>query len=458
MATDAHILAIPFPLQGHINPMLQLCHRLVSKRIRVTLLTTVSISKSLEKQAQDGNNQIINIETVPDSPTDDGVESLDVYDTFIRSFRSAITRGLADIIEKHSNTSQPLRAIVYGSVIPWILDIAHEKGLKGAALFTQPCTVNAIYYHMHKGSLDISPDDDRSEVSLPGMPAMGVKDLPSLVYDVDCYSAVLKAVLEQFSTLEKADWRLFNTFDKLEDEILKWMANKYPIQTIGPCVPSMYTDKRIPENYNYGLSFFKPETEHCLKWLDERANKSVIYVSFGSLANLSEKQMEEVAYGLLGSECNFLWTVRDTEQSKLPQYFTTRLMTKGLIVNWCVQLQVLAHRAVGCFFTHCGWNSTLEALSLGVPMVVMPQWTDQTTNGKLIADVWQIGVRVKADGDGIVGRENVAACINDVMHGETGRVIRESASKWKDLAVEAVGEGGSSDVNITEFATQLIAL
>lgn len=242
-------------------------------------------------------------------------------------------------------------------------------------------------------------------------------------------------------------------------QILKWMEDKYPIQTIGPSVPSMYTDKRIPENFDYGLSFFKPETEHCMKWLDQKANQSVIYVSFGSLANLNKKQMEEVAWGLLDSECNFLWVVRDTEQSKLPQDFTSRLtMTKGLIVNWCVQLEVLAHRAVGCFFTHCGWNSTLEALCLGVPMVVMPQWTDQTTNAKLIADVWQIGVRMKVDGDGVVGRENVAACVTDIMHRETGRAVRENASKWKDLAVEAVGEGGSSDVNITEFATQVAAL
>lgn len=216
MATNTHILAIPFPLQGHINPMIQLCNRLVSKGIRVSLVTTVSISTIL--QGQTGAN-LISIETVPDSTIDEKVKNLDVYEIFIRSFRAAITSGLSDIIEKHSNSGKPLRAIVYDSVNPWILDIAHEKGLKGAVLFTQPCTVCSVFYHLHKGTLEIPPDDDGSEVSLPGMPVMGVKDLPSLVYDMNSYPSLLRLVVEQFSTFEKADWRLFNTFDKLEDEV-----------------------------------------------------------------------------------------------------------------------------------------------------------------------------------------------------------------------------------------------
>lgn len=88
-------------------------------------------------------------------------------------------------------------------------------------------------------------------------------------------------------------------------------------------------------------------------------------------------------------------------------------------------------------------------------MVVMPRWTDQTTNAKLIADVWRIGVRVKSDGNGVVTREEVTARVNDVMQGESGREIRRNAVRWKEMVVEAVSEGGSSDKNIVEFATEL---
>ncbi|KAH6809281.1 hypothetical protein C2S51_027064 [Perilla frutescens var. frutescens] len=457
MASNPHVLAIFFPPQGHINPMIQLCNRLVSKGIRVTFGTTASFSKNLEKQPhQHADSNLISIEAVPDSTSDEAHEGLDIYEAFFRSFRAAMISGLSEIVAKYSNSGEPLTAIVYDSCIPWMLDFAHEKGLKGAVLFTQPASVCSVFHHVYKGSLEIS-HDEASEVSLPGLPVLAVKDLPSLLYDVRGYGAILRTLVEQFSTFEKADWRLFNTFDKLEDEVLKWMGKECKIQTIGPTVPSMYTDKRIPGNYDYGLCFFKPKTESFIKWLDSKEDRSVIYVSFGSLADLSEKQLEEVAWGLIATKCNFLWVVRDTEQSKLPQYLVSDLVERGLIVNWCTQLQVLSHRAVGGFFSHCGWNSTLEALVLEVPMVVMPQWADQTTNAKLIVDVWKTGLRVKADGNGIVTRDEVAARLNEVMQRERGDEIRRNMLKWKDLAIEAVSEGGSSDNNITKFADELFS-
>ncbi|KAG5589096.1 hypothetical protein H5410_039610 [Solanum commersonii] len=116
--------------------------------------------------------------------------------------------------------------------------------------------------------------------------------------------------------------------------------------------------------------------------------------------------MEELAWGLKNSN-NFLWVVRSTEESKLPKNFLEELtIEKGLVVSWCPQLQqVLEHESMGCFLMHCGWNSILEAISLGVPMVTIPQWTDQPTNAKLVKDVWKIGVRAKQDEKGIVRRE-----------------------------------------------------
>ncbi|MCD9559065.1 hypothetical protein HAX54_016794 [Datura stramonium] len=173
-------------------------------------------------------------------------------------------------------------------------------------------------------------------------------------------------------------------FDVLEKEVIDSLRSQYRIKTIGPIIPSMYLDKRLKDDKEYALSFFKPNSETCMKWLDSRETGSVVYVSFGSLASLGEQQMEELASGLMTSNCYFLWVVRATEQDKLTEEFMSKSKEKGLIVNWCPQLDVLSHRAVGCFFTHCGWNSTLEALSLGVPMVTMPQWSDQPTNAKFI--------------------------------------------------------------------------
>ena len=237
---------------------------------------------------------------------------------------------------------------------------------------------------------------------------------------------------------------------------MKWLASKRPIKTIGPTIPSMYLDRRIDDDEDYGLSLFKPNADACITWLDTKDTVSVVYVSFGSLASLGEEQMEELAWGLKRSNSQFLWVVRELEKKKLPSNFVEETSEKGLVVSWCPQLEVLAHKAVGCFMTHCGWNSTLEALSLGVPMVAMPQWTDQTTNAKFIEDVWGVGVRVKVGENGIVKREEINECIREVMEGERGNVMQRNAQRWKELAKEAVNEGGSSDNNIEEFVARLV--
>lgn len=350
--------------------------------------------------------------------------------------------------------------LVYDSVIPWALDIAHKFGLRGACFFTQPCGVCAIYYHLHEGKFKVPLDLEQSGVvSLPSLPGIGFDDMPSFVSDMGSYPAMLGLLVNQFSNFRKADWILFNTFDKLEEQIVKWMASqRSSIKTIGPTIPSKFLDKRLEDDKDYGLSLFKPNAEACMKWLDTKPKASVVYASFGSLASLSQAQMEEIAWGLKNSNYYFLWVVRSSEQGKLPSNFIdeTSAEKKGLIVNWCSQLQVLAHQAVGCFMTHCGWNSTLEALSLGVPMVAMPQWSDQTTNTKFVVELWRTGVRVKVNDKGIIGKEEIEMRIREVMEGERGSELRKNAVRWKELAKEAVDEGGSSDTNIEEFVSEIL--
>jgi len=236
------------------------------------------------------------------------------------------------------------------------------------------------------------------------------------------------------------------------------MASKWPIKLIGPTIPSMFLDKRLVDDKDYGLSLFKPNSETCMKWLDSKEPGSVVYVSFGSLAALTEDQMAELAWGLKRSNTHFLWVVRESERQKVPGNFVEETTEMGLVITWSPQLEVLAHKSVGCFMTHCGWNSTLEALSLGVPMVAMPQWTDQPTNAKFVVDVWQVGVRVKVGENGMVTQEEIERCIREVMmEGERRDEIRTHSEKWKKLAEMAMDEGGSSDKNIEEFVASLNA-
>ncbi|XP_015075238.1 UDP-glycosyltransferase 74B1-like, partial [Solanum pennellii] len=230
----------------------------------------------------------------------------------------------------------------------------------------------------------------------------------------------------------------------------------WPAKLIGPMVPSSYLDGRIENDKGYGASLWKPLSEECVNWLKTKPKKSVIYISFGSMVSLAQKQIEEIAYALIGSNMDFLWVVRDIEKCKLPKGFIESTIGKGLIVSWCNQLETLANQAIGCFVTHCGWNSTLEGLSLGVPMVAMPQFSDQMTDAKFIDEIWEIGVRPKLDEMlGIVKREELLFCLKEVMEGEKSYEIRKNATKWRDLAKKTASEGGSSDKAINEFVESL---
>ncbi|KAJ1290438.1 hypothetical protein BS78_02G243200 [Paspalum vaginatum] len=195
-------------------------------------------------------------------------------------------------------------------------------------------------------------------------------------------------------------------------------------------------------------------TAESKEWLDAHPLRSVVYVSFGSIASLAPNQMEEIAEGqIYSSGMPFLWVVRATETPKLPKNFVDRAKARGLVVSWCQQLDVLAHPSVGCFVTHGGWNSTLEAIASGVPVVAVPHWSDQPTNAKYVQDVWRVGVRARPDAGGVVGREEVEKCVRRVMRGEMCDEIKMKALEWRKKARKAVGGGGSSDINVSRISS-----
>ncbi|XP_010480928.1 PREDICTED: UDP-glycosyltransferase 74B1-like [Camelina sativa] len=244
--------------------------------------------------------------------------------------------------------------------------------------------------------------------------------------------------------------------DWTDDSIgVSWEAMRGTL--IGPMIPSAYLDDRISEDRDYGASLLKQKSEECMEWLETKPVQSVVFISFGSFGILFEKQLTEIAIALQESNLNFLWVIREAHIKKLPEGFVESTKDRALLVSWCNQLEVLAHESIGCFLTHCGWNSTLEGLRLGVPMVGVPQWSDQMNDAKFVEDVWKVGYRAKEDAcEGIVKSEEVVRCLKGVMEGESSVNIRESSKKWKDLAVKAMSEGGSSDRSINEFIESLV--
>ncbi|KAJ0239822.1 UDP-glycosyltransferase 74F2 [Hirschfeldia incana] len=441
-----HVLAVPYPTQGHITPIRQFCKRLISKGLKTTLALTTFIVNSIKPDPSGP----ISIATISDGYDDHGFDSSggSIHD-YIHNLKTLGSKTIADIIRKHETSNNPITCIVYDAFMPWALDVAREFGLAATPFFTQSCAVNYVYYlsYINDGILKLPVEE---------MAFLELQDLPSFLSVSGSYPAYFEMVLQQFTNFEKADFILVNTFQELELHEKELLSKVCNLLTIGPTIPSMYLDQRIKSDTNYDLNMFdSKDAAFCTSWLDTRPQGSVVYVAFGSLAELNSVQMEELASAV--SNFTFLWVVRGSEEAKLPSGFLETVdKEKSLVLKWSPQLEVLSNKAIGCFLTHCGWNSTMEALTFGVPMVAMPQWTDQPMNAKYIEDVWKAGVRVKIDNEsGIAKREEIEFSIKEVMEGEKSEEMKENAKKWRDLAVKSLSEGGSTDISIDKFVSKV---
>nr|GEV71811.1 gallate 1-beta-glucosyltransferase-like [Tanacetum cinerariifolium] len=226
------------------------------------------------------------------------------------------------------------------------------------------------------------------------------------------------------------------TFQELEEDLIKYMSTICPIRPVGP----MFKNPLLETISN--ISGDMKKADYCLKWLDSKNPCLVVYISFGTLVSFSQEQMSELAYGIWNSGLSFLWALRKGatftgESGTLPKEFLESMGDKGMIVEWSPQAEVLSHPAVSCFVSHCGWNSTLEALSSGVPVVAFPGGQTESK---------------------VIGRREVEICLREATSGVTAAEMKMNALKWKELAEEAVAEGGSSIRNIQEFVDEVMTM
>ncbi|KAJ0973873.1 hypothetical protein J5N97_015838 [Dioscorea zingiberensis] len=202
---------------------------------------------------------------------------------------------------------------------------------------------------------------------------------------------------------------------------------------------------------------FWAEDTTCKVWLDEQDDNSVIYVAFGSLAVLNERQMQELALGLELTGRPFLWVVRpDITAGKtimdLPKGLEDRIGDRGMVVQWSPQQEVLAHPAVSCFMSHCGWNSTMEGVSNGVPFLCWPYFADQHLNQTYICDVWKTGLKMVPDENNMITKEQIKDRVEELLgDGE----MKKRALTMKEIAIKGVERGGSSFENFNTFVSAM---
>ncbi|GJR12672.1 gallate 1-beta-glucosyltransferase-like protein [Tanacetum coccineum] len=302
-------------------------------------------------------------------------------------------KALTTILKDHAEDGSPVSCLINNPFMPWVYELAQELNISSVMLWLQSCACFASYYHYGKSVIPFpSEEQPDMDVQMPNMPLLKSDEIPTFLHPSTTYPFLRTALLRQLKSLSKTFCILMETFQELEDDLI------------------------------------------------------------------NQEQMSELAYGILNSGHSFLWALRmgatfTGESGTLPKEFLESVGDKGMMVEWSPQAEVLSHPAVSCFVSHCGWNSTLEALSSGVPVVAFPGWGDQVTDAKYLADEWKVGIRLSRGQteNKVIGRKEVEMCLREATSGVMVAEMKRNALKWKELAEEAVAGGGSSDRNIQEF-------
>ncbi|PQP98824.1 7-deoxyloganetin glucosyltransferase-like [Prunus yedoensis var. nudiflora] len=447
-----HAVCVPVPVQSHIKAMLKLAKLLHNRGFHITFVNTeFNHRRFLKSQGPNSLDGLpdFRFETIPDGlPDSDEGATQDVTllaeavvkDGFLAPFRNLLIK-LKDAAT--SNNNPPVTCIVSdGFMSPFAIKSAEEIGLPIALFFT-----------------------------IAACSFMGFKQFRTLVEkgraplkDESCLTnGFLDEVIDWIPGMEdevhKAAAIVLLTFDTLEKEVLSAlssMPNIPPVYTIGPIESLLNQIPKDPLKNSVGYSLWKEETE-CLQWLNSKAPNSVVYVNFGSITVMTPNQLVEFGWGLANSKLPFFWVIRPDlvvgESAILPPEFVAETKERGLVASWCPQEQVLNHASVGGFLTHSGWNSTLESLTAGVPMLCWPYFGDQQTDCYYTCNEWGIGMEIDND----VKRDEVEKLIKELMEGEKGKKMKNKAMEWKKLAEEATGPHGSSSTGFDNLVNQVLS-
>ncbi|CAL9109024.1 unnamed protein product [Musa textilis] len=272
----------------------------------------------------------------------------------------------------------------------------------------------------------------------------------SYLQERDVSSLEHQIIFRAFDEAKGADLVLCNTVQELEPETISALQLEKPFYAIGPIFPAGFTKSAVATS-------LWAESD-CSRWLDSKPPGSILYISFGSYAHISRRDLKEIAHGVLRSKARFLWVLRpdvvsSDDPDPLPESFIEDSKGRGMVVPWCCQTAVLSHRSIGAFLTHCGWNSILESVWCGVPLLCFPLLTDQFTNRKLVVQDWRIGL--DSGEKNKVGRKEVAEGIESVM-GEVGDELREKVKDVRRTLERALGPQGSSQTNLDRFIADLM--
>ncbi|CAL9767329.1 unnamed protein product [Musa acuminata subsp. burmannicoides] len=464
-----HFVLVPLFAQGHMIPMIDLARLLAIQGVAVSVVTTPRNTARFKAMIDRANAAGLLIRFIEfqfpctEVGLSEGCENVDLLPsgdlakTFIAGL-SMLREPL--LLHLRQQCSKP-SCIISDACCPWTSEVARELRVPrlvfhGPSCFFLLCTHN-VSKHKSGGHLA----DEFEPFLVPGFPhKLEVVRAQCLkFFELPGWEKLFAEVAEAESM---ADGFVINSFRELEaayiDGYQKALGRK--VWAIGPvCLSIKETGDKVTRGNKMNV-----DENYIRNWLDAKETGSVIYVSFGTMVSHSASHLIEIGLGLEASKRPFIWVIKEKEMwpevaRLLSEGFEERTSSRGLILRgWAPQVLILSHPSVGGFMTHCGWNSTLEAVSVGVPMITWPHFFDQFLNERLVVEVLRVGValkfnmfirRVADDAEGLITREDVEKAITELLDGGAeGEERRKRAKELAEKAKKAMN-GGSSCEDLT---------
>ncbi|XP_075484815.1 hydroquinone glucosyltransferase-like [Primulina tabacum] len=461
-ANSPHIVMLPTPGMGHLIPLIEFAKKLLEQNcFTITfLIPTDNSPLHLPQKTLLQSLPLDSVKTIflppvsfDDLPEDTKIETR-ISLSVIRSLPS-LSKVLNEL-----NQLRRVSAFVVDLFGSFTFDLAEELGIPSFVFYT--CSAMTLSYSFHLLQLDASGKCEHRDlpetVGLPGCVPVHYSDLPDEIHDRN--DEAYKMAVELSKKYYLAKGILINTFLDLEADTLEAFeqgrfSNIPPVYPIGPLTrPSSNIDN-------------KPE---FMKWLDEQPLRSTVFVSFGSGGTLSRIQLQELISGLERSDQRYLLVAKSSnEKARNAAYFTSNEneadarsefldpspSRKGFILSqWCPQIEVLSHQAIGGFVTHCGWNSILESITHGVPLIAWPLFAEQKMNAVLLSEGLKVAFRVREEANGVVGSEQISKLARSLIEAKEGEELRNRIRNLKDSASQVLSQVGSSAKSLAKVYLQ----
>ncbi|GJN00361.1 hypothetical protein PR202_ga17786 [Eleusine coracana subsp. coracana] len=471
--SSAHFVFVPLMLKGHLIPAVDTALLLATHGALCTIVGTPATAVRIRPTIESAQRSGLTVRLV-EFPIDhaasgfpEGADSDDMVPAmYMWNYFTAMSLLRAPI-ESYLREHAPFPTCVVSDFChPWTTELAANLGVPRLSFFsmcafTLLCQHNVERFNAYDGVADVN-----EPVVVPGLKK---KVEVTRAQAPGFFRGIPVPCWEEFGNYverarAEADGVIMNTFTEMEPEYVAGYAaaRNMKVWTVGPV--SLYHQNVATLATRGNATAI--DADECLRWLDGKEPSSVIYVSFGSISQADPKQVIELGLGLEASGYPFIWVVRNAEEDETVRDFLreleARVAGRGLLVKeWAPQVLILSHAAVGGFVTHCGWNSTMEAVTAGLPVVTWPHFTDQFLNEKMAVEVLDIGVSVgvkepltyqAVKKEIVVRRDVVEKAVRSVMDGgEEGEERRRRARALADKARVAVQEGGSSHDNLLDL-------